>query len=161
MPGCEWRTRNPGEYVAVEAAVTTHLLQDHTVRQMAEALVSGWQYTADGQRSEKDPLKFVPDHHEEKRAPVEPPIQEPRKRRRTGGRKAKYAKTYSQMIRDAFAQHPPGSVLTTSNLREYMGGVTQAIIPVASICATLHKMCEDGEVDHVDTGQWRLHAQDQ
>ena len=157
MPGCEWCTKRPGEYVNVETMVIQHLAAEHTMLQLAEALVSLWQFAEDGHRQPLDPLVFVNQHVEEVK---EPPIvvpQEPRAPRRSSGRKSRFAKTYSQMIRDAFDENP-GAVLTTSHLREYIGRVTNAIIPAPSVSATLHKMCENEEVEHVSNGQWKLHA---
>ena len=158
MPGCEWGTKNPGEYVHIETLVIQHLVKEHTPLQVAEALVSLWQFSGDGRRQSLDPLVFVNQFTEEEAK--EPPIiepKEPRAPRRSTGRKSRFDKTYSQMIRDAFDENP-GGVLTTAHLREYIARVTNAIIPAPSVSATLHKMCENEEVEHVSNGQWKRHV---
>jgi len=158
MPGCDWRTRNPGEYIAVEARVTDHVLKDHTAREVVEALISFWQYKADGHRQEQgDPLIYVPEQFEQEKGSPSLPPAEPRKKRHSGGSKRKFDKTYARMVLDAFAAGE-GAVLTTTGIRKYMEDVTGAIIPTASVCATLHKLCEDSAVEHVATGQWRKNA---
>lgn len=157
MPGCGWRTRNPAQFVAVDAVIVEHMLSAHTHREVAEALLSAWQYQPNGHRRDgDDPLTFVPELHEEEQEDDRPELRivEPRAPRRSTGRKSRFDKTYAQMAADAFAEKP-GEILTTSQIRDYMSRVTGADILTTSICATLHKMEEDGLLEHVAMGQWQ------
>lgn len=157
MPGCEWRTKRPGEYVLVEGALMQHMLVEHTTRQMAEALIAGWQYLPDGHRSSEDPLSFVREHAE----PDEPtPPPKPKPRRRTGGthgRRPRFGKTYAQMVLVALEQ--AGGALTTAQIRESMSIQASATIPHGSVCATLHKMRESEKIEHVGKGEWKKHEE--
>ena len=155
MPSCLWRTRHPESYESAEALLIEHLLHGHTAREVVDVLVSSWRYTTEGHPRERgDPLVVVKETNDE---PAEEPVLTPRRKRRRSGTKAKYAKTYAQMIREAF-RGATEKILTTRQIADALARETKVEIPVSSVCATLNAMCKSGEVAHVDMGHWSLDA---
>jgi len=159
MPGCEWRTKRPGEYVHVESELMQHLVSDHTMREMADVLISAWQWSSSGHRNEgTDPLSFIRDVAEPDNDPLPPPKKDVTRPHavRPRGRKPRFEKTYAQMVITAF-ESASGGTLTTSQIQASMGTQAGAIIPDGSVCATLHKMRENKQVERVGPGQWKKH----